>query len=166
MPPESSNNPDLIAVLQSLVDATRGNKIYPTTLLSNPYKFRVFRAAAYSSAAASFSILQLDSKDFDTSNNVDVTTNKGRFTAPVAGFYCFSASMALVTGVTNAQIKFYKNGATSYAVSGQNFSNNAAFGTSGMIRLDAGDYVEVQYYTQSAATVASAEFSGFLLSVL
>jgi len=152
-----------------------GNAIskVPMGVAYNPYKFSVYRSAAWNTGTGGQSnLVQFDTKTFDTGTNVDVVTNKGRFTAPVAGFYQFEAGVK--TSTTNMYLlaSLFKNGVS--AKVGQGVFNAAgAVGTSntvaGLLSLAANDYVEVYLFattsTQGGATGADATyFDGFLVS--
>jgi hypothetical protein len=142
--------------------------------LKNNYKFSVYLNTAQSISATTWTRIACDTKNFDTSSNVDLTTNKGRFTAPVAGFYQFQASAETsVSGTTYYYICLFVNGSrTSPAVG---FANTAASSGSDNIvavnqlfQLNANDYVEPMVYCNGAITLAhgqsSSAFSGFLVS--
>jgi hypothetical protein len=142
-----------------------------SSLLYNPYKFSVYRSAAYTSTVATSTRMPYDTKDFDTGSNVDIVTNTGRFTAPVSGFYQFNAVITLSANQPRFFIEFYKNG------SGWIRGTDAAPGTGGTlgsiasahIQLVAGDYIEVFYYCSAAqaldVTTRHTSFSGFLVSI-
>lgn len=138
------------------------------TSLKNDYKFSVYRNAAFTITSTP-SVLTCDSKTFDTSTNVDVATNKGRFTAPVAGFYHFSGSCEGAT-TTNMYCMLYVNGAEvkrgSYANTSSTFMKTIIAAT---LSLSANDYVELYVVStsgNSALTVGSKFnwFDGFLIS--
>lgn len=153
-----------------------GNLIYPVGATSalaiqNPYKFTVSRTNALNTANNASAILAFDTKIYDSGNNVDITTNKGRFTAPVAGFYQFSSSVGITSGGTlTVIISLFKNG--SEILRGNQFSVGASTPhigvTSPPIQLAATDYVEVSVFSSatSAFVVNSAEtyFGGGLVS--
>jgi hypothetical protein len=142
-----------------------------TTKIYNPYKFSVYRLAAQTPGTGN--VVQFDTKTFDTGNNVDVTTNKGRFTVPISGFYQFNAQLVFTTSGANqdAGIIINKNG------SQLNYGNTAVNMYAGatapgvtvsiFVQLVAGDYIEVaargnlpldvRYTTQNV-------FSGYLVS--
>ena len=135
---------------------------------SNPYKFRVRRSTAANTGNGAFAKIQFATEDFDTNNNYDSTTNH-RYTAPVAGFYYFSAMMNVSSNVSQI-ISLYKN--NSEIRRGAQVGTNAAWGTqvSDLIQLAASDYVEVFAYGGSTGNFNVSEvafqptFSGFLVS--
>lgn len=144
-------------------------------LLSNPYKFRAYQAASQTTTANTFILVKYDAKTYDTSTNFDATVNKGRFTAPVAGFYHFDAITGIVgaVGTTELFSALYKNSsAISY---GNDVITSAAAGgifrssVNDTIQLSAGDYVE--HYVRCSGNVAldnsapgATYFSGYLVS--
>lgn len=145
-----------------------------TNKFFNPYKFRVYRNAAQNTAAAAFTPVLCDTKSYDTGSNVDISTNKGRFTAPVSGFYKFDGEViAVLNGTAALGVALYKNGAV--ATLGDQFSGTAsnAYGTSvsvtDTLQLAANDYVELQVQCSGVVALAvgsSAQcwFSGHLVS--
>ncbi len=142
-----------------------------TTKVYNPYKFSVYRSAAYNTVNAAGTVFPFDTKLFDTGTNVDVVTNKGRFTAPIAGFYFFSGGVYLSssTAASSYTVYIYKNGAivkcgelhAPDTVAGLLFLGNA------FLQLAANDYVELAYYAHGEAANTGATgsfFEGFLVS--
>lgn len=155
---------------------TLGNLIYPKGPSSpaktqNSVNFMVYRTAALTSTnSAGGAAILYDTKSFDSGNNVDVTTNKGRFTAPVAGFYFFIGTVGNGTAGGGGQAYLNKNGtAVRYGVStvGDGTVGRVTQVT-GVIPLAANDYVEVYYQGGGGSTIIVGEnacnFSGFLLS--
>lgn len=134
---------------------------------TNPYKFRVYRGAAQSAINGSTVIL-FDTKTYDTSSNVDIVTNKGRFTAPVAGFYNFTG-VAQIVSTANMFVALYKNGSqVSQGVNNGGSSVNQGSIVNDTLQLAASDYVEV-YVNASAANAlfvgpVTVYFTGFLIS--
>ena len=135
----------------------------------NPYKFHVYRSSAWTTATSA-TVVSFDTKVFDTGTNVDVVTNKGRFTAPVAGFYFFAANVRQTTGTsTPVYIQLFKNG--SVALSGTlmqpTVADNAGH-VSGMLSLAANDYVEVFWTGGNGSTGGVGQdrtwFQGMLVS--
>lgn len=142
----------------------------PTKQLYNYIKFSVYRNAALSTASATATALPFDTKNFDTTNNVDIVTNLGRFTAPLAGFYFFEGAINL-TGNTSLRTiaSIYKNGAEVRRGNDPNLASGNIYGSMAVafLQLVKGDYVEFWYYTASAQVVQTGQltsFSGFLIS--
>lgn len=143
-------------------------------ILTNPYKFRVYRSAAQSAAAGAFVKINFDTKTYDTSSNFDNATNF-RFTAPVAGFYWFQAR-AGQANATNACVSLYKNGAEvsrgsqidTAPISATTSGKYSA--VSDVISLNAGDYVEAWLFSNNATAIdvssVGCYFSGYLVSHL
>ena len=136
----------------------------------NPYKFSVYRAAALLSNS-SLTVIAFDTKVYDTSNNIDVVTNKGRFTAPVNGFYWFGgvAGNTIIVG-SQMGIVLYKNGSIlkngtilPSAIASGSFAN---IGTT--VQLVAGDYVELAFIGSGGGSMGVGQnnsyFEGFLVS--
>jgi hypothetical protein len=145
-----------------------------TSKIYNPYKFMIYRAAAYTTVVTTSTRMPFDTKLFDTGSNTDVTTNQGRFTAPVAGYYQFNAQILLTVGSTSRFfIAFAKNSNEYIRSTDSGSSTTTIYGVnlSSLIQLAAGDFVEVNYYTAiaSAVTVSTTiiqqtSFSGYLVS--
>lgn len=124
----------------------------------NPYKFSVYLNNNFTVANSGAGNVPFDTKNFDTGSNVDVVTNKGRFTAPVAGFYWISTSLlfhATAGGTVYAQL--FKNGTTSVKRFNQSYTNAADVGVAGatLVQLAANDYIEIKGFN---ATTASSYF--------
>lgn len=161
----------LVSDLLSYVNTSGTPRAANTT---NAYKFSVYRNAAWTTGSSA-SLIAFDTKIFDTGSNVDVVTNKGRFTAPVAGFYFFSTSVGSNTsnGGNNQQVLYlFVNGSNKHTLS-NNFvpvvSSSQATHGSALVQLAANDYVEI-YYQDTFATGGvtgsiNTWFQGFLVSV-
>lgn len=138
--------------------------------LSNPYKFSAWRNAAANTGNNAYAVVGFDSELFDTNNNFDITTNKGRYTAPVTGFYQFNARVATTQGSGNNlyTVALFKNGsALNYG--GQSDANFMAGTISVLASLTAGDYVEVEAFAGTTlvlnvGSAAQCYFSGYLVS--
>jgi len=59
---------------------------------NNPYQFSAYRNAALNSNAGTL-VFPFDTENYDTNNNFDITTNKGRYTVPITGYYLFTAGL-------------------------------------------------------------------------
>lgn len=139
------------------------------TKLQNPAKFRAHQVAAQNTTGGSFTKVLLDTEDYDTGANFDITTNH-RFVAPIAGYYSFNGHIATVNPGTFFTISLYKNG-TEYKRGVQLVSaaNACDVEVSDVIQLAVNDFIELYVLTTStvAITVAGAEqptLTGFLVS--
>lgn len=139
-----------------------------TIKLTNPYKFSVYRSAALTSNNA-YTKVAFDTKAFDTGSNFDNVTNF-RFTAPVNGFYVFSALVGntVATG-TQVLVSLYKNGsAIRYGSQATAASTGTMSAVNGMLQLNATDYIEVFFIGGAGSTMfvgqATCYFDGYLWS--
>lgn len=141
---------------------------------SNPYKFSVYRTAAWTLGPSVNYKIPFDTKEYDTSTNFDATTNF-RFVAPVAGFYKFDARASWAqTSADYCFIMLYKNGAQ---VKRGNFLVAPGSNTVGVLvcppplQLAVSDYIEI-YVSQTNATITmnglagvnETYFGGYLVS--
>ena len=156
-------------ILKRVLIADMASVQVPNMALSNnPYKFSVYRNAAANSPAGGSAVIQMDAELYDTSNNVDTATNKGRFTVPVAGFYHFTVR-ASVSGNVRIFVSIYKNG--SEVKRGVDFTGSSGVSgsiVSGTVQLAASDYVEPYVYTSGSNAYETGSprvfFDGELLS--
>lgn len=159
-----------IATIQQTFTDQLANPLKQTSPVSavgiyNPYKFAAYRLTAQNAGNGSFAVINFDTKLFDTNGNFDVTTNVGRYTAPVAGYYQFNARAASAA-TSQFLIALYKNGAL-YARGGHSLSNGT-YGTtfSGLVQSAAGDYWEIWGLGSGGAYEIGTgiNFNGFLIS--
>lgn len=126
----------------------------PTTTLTNPYKFFAYRNAAQNSGNNAWAKVNLDTELFDTGSNFDNATNY-RFTAPAAGFYSFDGAALFTAPAGGAQtyVSLYKNGAEYVRGTGMNTAGagNQGGTVGAIIQLAATDYIELYFFTNSAA---------------
>lgn len=168
------NNAVSVTTAQITDARVRAGAYTNPTLTSNSIKFSVYRNAALTPASGG--VITCDTKEFDTGNNVDIVTNKGRFTAPVAGFYQFSAQGHYTStgSIQNFSVSINKNGAV--AKYGSAFVSMYAGATSTVrcnvhtiLSLAAGDYVEAAVFTDgteamAVGTTTDNYFQGYLIS--
>lgn len=138
-----------------------------SAILTNPYKFRVYRSTAQNSGAAASVKVNFNTELYDSGSNYDNVTNF-RFVAPVAGFYQFSWQVNLPVGSTDTVASLYKNGVI---LQDGTTSATSGIGSSGTTTVQAAtsDYFEVFLYTNAAIAIRIANqgvsFTGCLVSV-
>ena len=128
--------------------------------------FSAYLSANQSIATSTYTKLEIDTVDFDTSSDYDNTTDY-RFTPSVAGYYQVTA-LASTSGLANATVHFiniYKNG--SIFARGSRFANGATAGTQSvatkLIYMNGTtDYLEFYVFHNhgsSLNTIAGADFT-------
>lgn len=139
-----------------------------TSKFSNQYKFSAYRNGAVNSVTSP-TLITFDTVTFDTNSNYSTST--GKFTAPITGFYNFTAQLQITNNASNYVFaSLYKNGAE--VKRGVQFNIGTTitvgFNVVGLLSLAAGDFVQVFGQGSGAAyTVASSifcYFEGFLVS--
>jgi hypothetical protein len=115
--------------------------------------FSAYQSTAQSIPASAFTKIQFQTKEFDTNNNFDNTTNY-RFTPTVAGYYQLSSAFSISTTGTNLQIAIFKN-----SIQFKTGTNANPSGTTSMSALiffnGTSDYAEI-YGASGTAQNASA----------
>lgn len=138
----------------------------------NPYKFYCYRSTAWTMTGGADFKIPYNTKYYDSGSNYDNTTNF-RFTAPVAGFWAFTASWnATIPASSNIYIMLWKNGAQ-VAIDDQLLTAASSAGNTCSItrtlQLAAGDYIEVYGHESGVSAAGTADdrtsFSGCLVSV-
>lgn len=137
--------------------------------LNNPYKFSAYRTAANTTSNTG-AVVQYDTELFDTNSNFDITTNKGRYTAPVAGFYYFCGSQGNTAATGTVMYCWIAvNGVQKIVgdVSSPSVAGNIKT-VHGIVQLAAGDYVEIYFIGGNASVgytgAPNVYFQGFLVS--
>lgn len=124
--------------------------------------FQVSCVGTFSMSANTWTKIQLNTKQFDTNNNFDITTNFS-YTPTVAGYYQFNFANAQLLAGTS-YLSLYKNG-----VAGLNqFGASASPSGSTIFYMNGTtDYVDLRAYNSQTMTnvTASVQYvflSGFL----
>lgn len=164
----TSSNVDDRITIQNLV-----NLILKTSLLSNQYKFSAYKSIADGSQTigTSYTKVTFPTIEFDTGGNFA----SSRFTAPVAGYYYFSAivQVSAAASLTRANCSLYKNGVQvkEYAqLASATGGVNTSTGINYPLLLAAGDFVEAwalgggATFTSVGSAALYTEFSGFMIS--
>lgn len=150
-----------------------GNLIYPKgpstpALTQSPHKFLVYRAAAWTDGNGGLANVTFDTKVYDTGANY--ATGTGLFTAPVAGFYLFTWSIAKSQTANTAMLSTLKQiaaigGGITYYSGNQLYqgatTGGAATVGSALVQMAVGDTAQIQSYgSGGAGTVGMGQFGG------
>ncbi|WP_439947160.1 hypothetical protein [Streptomyces sp. BBFR109] len=127
--------------------------------------FYGYQAAAQSITNATFVSATIDTEIVDTEGGHSNTTNSSRYIFQVPGWYRLDGVSAFTTNTTGIRgTKFLKNGATSIVGSENIIPATNGFlsitPTSGWVQAAVGDYVELQVYQSSGATLATSSNAG------
>lgn len=127
-------------------DADDGGAILVTGI-ANPYKFRAYRNAAWTTPNGAVAKVALDVETYDPNNNF----SGGTYTVPVTGYYLISACVGVIAATSTVLAYIYKNGALvstgsrADGVSGAHRANVVD-----ILSLVAGDTIELYCYTSTA----------------
>jgi len=119
--------------------------------------FHAHPASAQSISANTFTKVNLGTERFDTDGKFDVSTS--RFTPTVAGYYSVSAAVTLANANFSSTwgiLQIRKNGASHTGIVNGigGFESRHGVSCSGIIDLDADDYIEMYIYIGSAQSVS------------
>ena len=164
----TGNNPSISAVGgDSNVSIILTGKGTGGVLPKIPYKFYAYRNAALNSSNT-YTKVAFDTTVYDTSSNL---TSHNTFTAPIAGFYRFTAGVGNTSaGSTPQYAALYKNGSRILLGVGAN-ATTAGFQSvvTGTIQLAQGDTIEVYFVGGNASTITvgvdNCYFIGELVSI-
>jgi hypothetical protein len=162
-----------IRILAGGVERMRISSAGYVTMPNQPM-FSTTRTAGSVTGAATAVVILWDNNLVNVGSHYNTAT--GRFTAPVAGTYYFSAMGMLDTGTiatADTQLIIMQNGGTisdsNPPMSGSATPQGMGFAASVLVTLAVGDYVDVRFYTNSGinkfygAGGRFNNFSGFLV---
>ncbi len=146
---------------------TLTNKTLTDPIIGNKYKFSAYRSAALNSPNGTGAMVAYDAENFDSNNDFDISTNKGRYTVPVNGFYFFCATISHSANIRTI-LSLARNGSAVLRGSDLTATNGAhTVQVSGILNLSAGNYVEVEVWTASSTAYYvgsnTCNFHGFLV---
>lgn len=132
--------------------------------LMSPPTFRAHSEVAQSLGDNLWVTLNLETEEFDNYGGHSTSTNTGRYTCQVAGTYMVSGIAAFVANATGPRgCRLLKNGVayngTFVKMSGFGTGSNA-LGTTALIPLAVGDYVEIQGFQNSGVALNTSATSG------
>ena len=115
--------------------------------------FSAYASAAVTVTSATFTKVQINTKEFDTNSNFDNVTNY-RFTPTVAGYYQVNAQLNITSGNTRAIVLIYKNSSPAKVGNDIQASTPNGVNISCLIYMNGTtDYLEMYGYTTSGTTV-------------
>ena len=119
--------------------------------------FSAYQSSAQTISAATYTKVQFQTKEFDTNNNFDSTTNY-RFTPTVAGYYQLSGGTNAGGQATAYQIIIYKNGSTFKFLANTTAVNAGIYGSVLVFANGSTDYFELYVYSGTSATLTAANY--------
>lgn len=138
--------------------------------ITNPYKFLAYLGSNQTTVATTFTKLNMNTEVYDTNSNYSTSTYG--YTAPVTGYYTFTARALLQSqaGVPFL-ISLSKDGTNEYHRLAEipNTTGNITIGGTVDLYLTAGEVIYPMYYSVSASKTLLASlqytcFSGRLIS--
>ena len=153
-------NGSTILTVDGSGNITPSNNLYPKVPT-----FSAYISADQSFSTSTYTKLQFNTEDFDTSSDYDNSTNY-RYTPSVAGYYQVNTSARLNysgSASDNVQLHIYKNG-TSHTYT----QYNNATGIYGSLNVSAivycngsTDYIEVYAYSQHGSPFVDVKIGSF-----
>lgn len=147
------------------IDAAGGlTPLAPMHLAAVTPIFSAYQSVGQTLASNTWTKLNFQTKEFDTTNAFDNVTNM-RFTPLVAGYYQVIGEMQLSATPCNQQLQIYKNGVT--FKSGNNPSTASACGVSALIYCNGTtDYLECVGYLTTGQALAPYETHTYFQAAL
>lgn len=132
-----------------------GGTGYSLATIYNPYKFSAYLTTATNFDNGGFAATVFNVEEYDTGSNYSIST--GKFTAPVNGFYDFTATLSHNNaGDYAAGLALYKNGSVCKQGGIVTGPNASASVTVINLQLVAGDYIQVFNTTSTAGLAITA----------
>jgi hypothetical protein len=127
--------------------------------------FSAYMSTSQTVSTITFTKVQLQTEEFDTSNAFDNVTNY-RFTPTVAGYYQVNGAIGVNTIATSIAIMIYKNGVRFKDGNNMNANGNASSVAALVYLNGTTDYLELYVYLTNgqdlAAVASSTYFQAFL----
>ena len=117
--------------------------------------FSAYQSSAQTTTAATYTKVQFQTKEFDTNNNFDSTTNY-RFTPTIAGYYQLTGGINGSGQTTFFQVVLYKNGSAFKFFANTSAVNAGIYGTALIYANGSTDYFELYAYSGTASTLTAA----------
>jgi len=142
-----------------------------TVQMSNDTDTRVVAAKIYQSSAQALSagaITKATNMVAEFDSHGAWNSGTARYVAPVAGYYRVSAVASILTGATTERVAayIYKNGSNSiFAAATGNAVGSAAVTPSGILSLNAGDYIELYVSLEGASRNTNPTAAGFYYAI-
>lgn len=120
-----------------------------------PLASKGYRNTAFSFNSGAYTVVPIDTVQYDTDGALDVTTNH-RWTAPVAGYYQVEANVWFGTSSGNTGlVAVLLNGNTSAPVARGDYSTTVGGSVvSTVLKLNAGDYLQLGVYSSINNTLS------------
>lgn len=140
------------------------SKINPNSLGGVPC-FSAYQSSAQTLSGATWTKLQFQTKEWDTTTAFDATTNY-RFQPTVAGYYLVNCGLQVGSTQTNIILAAYKNGSLNKTMQTSYTTQTGSYG-SVVAYLNGTDYIEIYgYLATGQALVANPTSTYFQATFL
>lgn len=154
--------------LVSIAPGTNGNVLTSngTVWLSGALPtFSAYQSSAQTLPSATYTKVQYQTVEWDTSSNFDAVTNY-RYTPQVAGYYQVSGGIAVAVSPTQMNLVAYKNGAFSKMLGGGATSTDRVEGSAIIYMNGTTDYIEAYAIAVTGQALATGSPFNFFQACL
>jgi hypothetical protein len=128
------------------------SKINPNSLGGAPC-FSAYQSSAQTLSGATWTKLQFQTKEWDTTTAFDATTNY-RFQPTVAGYYLVNGGLVVASTQTNILFSLYKNGLQNKLMQMGYNAQSSTYGCATVYLNGSTDYIELYGYLQGGQALS------------
>ena len=127
--------------------------------------FSAYQSSAQTLSSSTWTKIQLQTKEWDTANAFDSTTNY-RFQPQVAGYYQINTGIQVAAAQTNILTALYKNGSNLRYMQLMYYSQSGAYGSTLVYLNGSTDYIEFYVYLTTGQALAAGTTNTFMSGAL